>query len=957
MPYLLAAHVLLALVAPLLVRRLGRDAFLVLAVGPAAAFVWALAQLARVRDDGAVAESYEWMPTVGLSLSFRLDTLSLLLTALVTGVGALVLVYCARYFSSGSAGLGRFAGVLLAFAGAMLGLVLADDMVLLYVFWELTSVFSYLLIGHSAQLKAGRRAAMQALVVTTAGGLAMLVGIVMLGERAGTYRLSEVVAEPVGGTYGATAVMLVLAGALTKSALFPFHFWLPAAMAAPTPVSAYLHAAAMVKAGVYLVARFAPGYADSSLWRPVLIPLGLATMLLGAWRALRQHDLKLLLAFGTVSQLGFLTLLVGTGTADAALAGVTMLLAHALFKATLFLVVGIVDRATGTRDLRELSGLGRRLPAVAVMAVLAAASMAGVPPLLGFVGKETAYAAFLDAPRIAGWASGLTLAGLVVGSVLTFAYSARFVWGAFADKPGLEPVTPRPVGPLFAAAPGLLAAAGLVAGPMSGLLGEGLAHYAETVGDGHPHSIGLWHGVNTALGLSALTLAAGFALFAARDRVAAVQAKAPGVGNADGAYRAVMRGVDRVALTVTAATQRGSLPAYLGTILAVLVAVPGVAMIRGGQWPDTLRAWDTPLQAVVAGVALIAAVTAVRTHQRLTAVLLVGATGYGVGMLFALHGAPDLALTQFLVESLTLVVFVLVLRKLPKRIVERHSPVTRAVRATIAIAGGLLLGALSLLALDARVAPPVSDAFPKEAYEFGEGKNVVNVTLVDVRAWDTFGEISVLTAAATGVASLVFLRKRTGAVPRAHAIAPPPPGPTPGPTPAPQSVWLPAGALMAPQRRSLVLEVVARLIFHTILVLSVYLLFAGHNVPGGGFSAGLVAGLALVVRYVAGGRYELGSAAPIDPGLLLGLGVLVSGATGVIGLLVGGEVLQTVAFEQTLPVLGHVKLVTSLFFDIGVYLVVVGLVLDILRSLGAELERLDEDEDMDVDAPLAGVAR
>ncbi|NHC46975.1 Na+/H+ antiporter subunit A [Motilibacter aurantiacus] len=953
MPYLLAAHVLLALAAPLLVRRLGRDAFLVLALGPAAGFVWSLTQLRAVRDDGAVLVSYEWMPTVGLDLAFRLDALSLLLTVLVTGVGALVLAYCARYFSSGSAGLGRFAGVLVAFAGAMLGLVLADDMVLLYVFWELTSVFSYLLIGHSASLKAGRRAAMQALVVTTAGGLAMLVGIVMLGERAGTYSLSAVVAQPVGGTYGTVAVVLVLAGAVTKSAVFPFHFWLPAAMAAPTPVSAYLHAAAMVKAGVYLVARLAPGYADSSLWRPLLLPLGIATMLLGAWRALRQHDLKLLLAYGTVSQLGFLIALVAGGTADLALAGVTMLLAHALFKATLFLVVGIVDRTAGTRDLRELSGLGRKLPVLAVVAALAAASMAGLPPLLGFVGKEAAYAALLDAPELAGWVSGLALAGLVVGSMLTFAYSARFVWGAFADKAGVDCTAHRGVGPLLLGAPALLAALGLVAGPLSGRLGGDLTSYAGTVGGGHPHDLAPWHGLNTALGLSALTVAVGLALFVRRDLVAGVQARMQGPGDADGAYRAAMRGVDRLALAVTAATQRGSLPAYLGTILAVLVAVPGVAMLRGGQWPDELRAWDTPLQALVAAVALIAAVTAVRTRQRLTAVLLVGATGYGVGVLFVLHGAPDLALTQFLVESLTLVVFVLVLRKLPKQIVERHSPVTRAVRATIAVAGGLLLGALTLLALDARVSEPVSNALPKEAYEFGEGKNVVNVTLVDARAWDTFGEISVLTAAATGVASLVFLRKRTGAVPRASASSPVTPEPTPGPTPAPRRVWLEAGALMAPQRRSLVLEVIARLIFHTILVLSVYLLFAGHNVPGGGFAAGLVAGLALVVRYIAGGRYELGSAAPIDPGLLLGLGVLVSGATGVIGLLVGGEVLQTVAFEGTLPVLGDVKLVTSLFFDIGVYLVVVGLVLDILRSLGAELERLDEDEEMYASAGTA----
>ena len=316
---LVLAHLLAGCAAPALVRRWGRDAFLLLAAVPALAFAWLLVEAVRLGPDGEVRQSLQWLPSLGLDLSFWLDPLSAVLALLVTGVGALVVVFCSRYMPAGAPGNGRFAGVLLAFAGAMLGLVLADSTMLLYVFWELTTVFSYLLIGHSAHRKTSRRAAMQALIVTTAGGLAMLVGLVVLGET-GSYRLSELLADPPSGTAVDVAVVLVVLGALSKSALFPFHFWLPAAMAAPTPVSAYLHAAAMVKAGVYLVARLAPGFAETAPWRPTLVTLGLVTMLLGGWRALRQTDLKLVLAFGTVSQLGLLTVLAAWGTRDAALA-------------------------------------------------------------------------------------------------------------------------------------------------------------------------------------------------------------------------------------------------------------------------------------------------------------------------------------------------------------------------------------------------------------------------------------------------------------------------------------------------------------------------------------------------------------------------------------------------------------------------------------------------------------
>ncbi|MFC7108202.1 proton-conducting transporter membrane subunit [Nonomuraea rubra] len=418
MESLLILHAVAAACAPWLATRLGRASFAVLAVPPAAAFCytgWLATRGLPVR------ESTPW--ALGMELSFRADALAVLMMSLVTGVGVLVLCYSARYFPEGDDGLGRYGGAMVAFAGSMLGLVTADDLLLLYVFWELTTVFSYLLIGYDPESRMSRQAAMKALTVTTSGGLAMLAGFVLLGQAAGTYQISQL--RP--ADLAPATVVLVLAGALSKSAIFPFSTWLPAAMAAPTPVSAYLHAAAMVKAGVYLLARLGPAFGDLALWRAVTVPLGVVTMLLGGWRALRETDLKRLLAYGTVGQLGFLVVLFGSGTEGAALAGAGMLLAHALFKAALFLVVGIVDHAAGTRDLRALSGLGRVMPWVCGVAVLAGASMAGLPPLVGFAGKEAALEALLDTP--------LALAGVVAGSALTAAYTLRFLWGAFARKP------------------------------------------------------------------------------------------------------------------------------------------------------------------------------------------------------------------------------------------------------------------------------------------------------------------------------------------------------------------------------------------------------------------------------------------------------------------------------------------------------------------------------------------
>jgi multicomponent Na+:H+ antiporter subunit A len=946
---LVLAHGVAAAVAPTLVRALGRRAFVVLALVPAAAFGWAVTRTDAVVHGRGSTDVTSWVPSLRLELAFALGPLQWVMTLVVAGVGALALLYCRWYFPADEPGLPAFAGTFVAFAGAMLGVVLSDDLLLLYVVWELTTVFSYLLIGHDPTRRASGAAGMQALIVTTFGGLAMLVGVLVVGAQAGTFRITELLADPPSGGIVTVAVMLLLVGAVSKSALVPFHFWLPAAMAAPTPVSAYLHAAAMVKAGIYLVALLVPAFAGVPGWRGALLALGVVTMVLGGWRSLRQVDTKLLLAYGTVSQLGFLLVVASVGTRAAALAGLAMLVAHALFKATLFMVVGIVDQRAGTRDLRRLSGLWRSAPVLAGTALVAGASMAGLPPLAGFVAKESVFGSLIGVARhgdgtglggAAGWA---VLIGVVIGSALTVAYTARFLWGTFATKPGVPTSPMERVGAGFVAAPALLSACSLALGFLSGPENSVLLRYADQLpAGGHHAGLALWHEPGLPLVLSLVSLAAGLTLFWRREPFASVQSTVGLAWNAERGYLAVMRRLDRVAVEVTGLTQRGSVATYLSVILAVVVLLPGSALLAAAGAPHVLVAWDSPGQLVVAVVVVVAAVLTARSRRRLKAVVLVGVTGYGTATLFLLHGAPDLALTQVLVETVSLVVFVLVLRRLPDYFTDR--PLTRGRYWRIAI-GALVAAAVTgfmLVTTAARTAVPVSEGFADEAVRFGGGRNIVNVTLVDIRAWDTMGEIAVLVAAATGVASLVFLGSRIPTVRRATQAPPARP------------VWLPGGGTLAPERRSVIFEVVTRLVFHTVVVFSIYLLVSGHNNPGGGFAAGLVTGLALMVRYLAGGRYELDEAAPVDAGALMGTGLFIATGSGLVPLAFGGVVLQSALVDLHVPLLGDVHLVTSVFFDVGVYLVVVGLMLDLLRSLGSGIDRhiLRDEAELPVDVEV-----
>ncbi|MFS0894847.1 Na+/H+ antiporter subunit A [Microbacterium sp. 179-I 3D3 NHS] len=965
---LLAVFLLGSLLMPVLVRWLGSQAFIIAALIPAAAFAHALVRTPQVIDGPAPFAAVPWIPQLGLELSMHMDVLGWVMTLIVTGVGALVLLYCRWYFRDESAGMGAFAGVLLGFAGAMYGLVLTDDLVMLVMFWEVTSILSYLLIGHYRRRATSRRAALQALLVTTLGGLVMFVGVVLLVVDVGTSSIRELLELAPTGPIVDAAIVMLLIGAISKSALFPFHFWLPGAMAAPTPVSAYLHAAAMVKAGIYLIARFAPIFAFSAPWRPIVITLGILTMLLGGLQALRETDLKRILAFGTVSQLGFLATVIGYGTQAAALAGLALVIGHALFKSALFLIVGVIDRQLSTRDITELSGVGRQAPVMATAAFISVASMAGIIPTIGFVAKESALTALLDDAQGGSVWGLVAIIGVTLGSMLTAAYGIRFLWGAFwtkRDEQGQRmPDTAWPDPPVgFLSAPIILSGITLASGIGAPAIDVALHEYAITAAPGldaagepveGPGHLALWHGLEPALGISILTLVLGAAVFALSIRRAWDRRARILPFTAADVYYLVVRGIDRLSVLSTTLTQRGSLPVYVGTIFVVLVAAEVTALIASDVDRYNLSAWHTPAQIAVAPIMAVAGVFAVRAQKRYTGVVLVSVTGLGMVALFATSGAPDLALTQILVETVTLVTFALVLRRLPARMGEHNASVSRIPRALLAIGVGVTMAFVAVVATQSRIAEPISEAFPTLAYEIGHGKNVVNVALVDLRGWDTMGELSVLVLAATGVASLVFVTHRadllaaTTVLPRATRTAArsrPLVETTEGirfqtsENESSPRAWLVGGQKMKPENRSILLEVIVRILFHTIIVVSIFLLFAGHNLPGGGFAGGLVAGMALVMRYIAGGRWELGAAAPTDAGRLLGTGLILAVGTAVVPLFFGLAPLTSSFWEWEIPGIGHVEVVTSTIFDVGVYLVVIGLVLDVLRSLGAEVDR------------------
>ncbi|MGB7879029.1 MAG: hydrogen gas-evolving membrane-bound hydrogenase subunit E [Ilumatobacteraceae bacterium] len=766
--FLLVLHLVVGIAIVAGGRVLGPRAFVVAAMPPLAMLAWAAARSSAVLDGDPVSESFAWIPQLGMSIDLRLDAFSLLMVVVVSGIGLLICIYSLGYFTHDQPGLARLAGVLVLFAGAMLGVVLSDQLIALFIFWELTSITSFLLIGNDDTNPRARAAATQAIFITGAGGLVLLAGLIIIGQAGGSYRISELLAAPPSGSAVNVGIILVLIGAFTKSAQAPFSSWLPAAMVAPTPISAYLHSATMVKAGVYLVARMAPIFAMTGNWRLVVMAVGATTMAIGGLRAMRQHDLKLLLAYGTVSQLGFMMLLLGVGEYHIAEAGLVLILAHAAFKAALFMVVGIVDHETGTREITELHGFGPSWRIVQVVAIVSAASMAGIPPLLGFIAKEKALDGYLEHGDFAG--AGAVLVVIVLASMLTFAYSARFVLGLlgrFGDpaKPVVSRTAHAP-GALFVGPAVVLTAITVVFGLVPGLLDELVEGATTALYPGsEPNPLELFAGFNSAMMLSVLIILGGVALTALRGPVADAQRRASEairrIPSSEQGYLGVLRAISATANRVTATLQNGSLPIYVAIIVLTVTLVPMVPL--AGE-VGALPKWvEEPVHVVLVAVIVAAALGASIVRHRIAAALMLGAVGYAMAGLYVARGAPDLALTQFSIETLSTVLFVLVLRFLPRSWRHRAPSIAGPMRIAVAGAVGVAIFVFALSSANARSSvdePSMSEVMVESSYEEGGGRNVVNVILVDFRGWDTMGEITVLAVAAIGAVSMARAGRR-----------------------------------------------------------------------------------------------------------------------------------------------------------------------------------------------------
>jgi len=756
----------LALLTPWLLRRLPRNAAFLPALLPAGLFVWFLDQ-AEVALGAGLTDRWPWSPLPGFALTLRLDGLSLLMTLIISGVGALILVYAAGYMRD-TAQAGRLHALLLAFMASMLGLVLADNLIALFIFWELTSITSFLLIGWHYREERSRQAALQALLVTAGGGLALLAGFVLTGLVAGTWEISALAGQAgvlQGSELYPALLLLLWLGAASKSAQFPFHFWLPGAMVAPTPVSAYLHSATMVKAGVYLLARLSPALGGTQAWSTLFVVTGLVTLLVGGYLSLGQQDLKRMLAYSTVSSLGLLVTLLGLGTKLAIEAAMLYLLAHALYKGALFMVAGAIDHATGTRDLRRLRGLASVMPVSALAAGLAALSMSGVPFFVGFVAKEYVYEATLFSDTAAALLTLLALAGNIA-----FVYVAQ----QLALRPfrgvALRYANFHAPGVSLWAGPLLLALLGLAAGLLPALTAE-LAGGAATAVYGAPVALHfglLPTSINPMLLLSALTLVAGALLYRRRVLLAPwlERAGAAGLPGPERAFQRLLAALPRQAERITALQQTGRLRSYVFTIIGTWVLLLLLTWVaRGGPaLPSDLSARLADLrfhELMLLLVILVALASALRASSLLVLIVSLGAVGFGTALLFLLFGAPDLAMTQFSIETLGVILFVLVLYRLPGM----AQLSSRRVLWRDGVLAGLAGAAMALLILaitDAPLFSPLKAWFASASEPLGRGHNIVNVILVDFRALDTLGEITVLGIAAIGCYALLKLRPGRG---------------------------------------------------------------------------------------------------------------------------------------------------------------------------------------------------
>jgi len=864
--------------------------------------------------------SADWVPALGLDFGFRLDGLAWLFGLLICAIGALVVLYAAYYLDPADPA-ARFFAALLLFMGAMLGLVLADNLLLLVVFWEATSVSSFLLIGFWNRREDAREGARMALTITGAGGLALLGGVVLIGHIVGSFSLDAVLAS--GTTLRAhplyvPALVLVLLGAFTKSAQFPFHFWLPHAMAAPTPVSAYLHSATMVKAGVFLLARLYPALGHSDEWFWIVSLTGLTTLILGAYLALFQHDLKGLLAYSTISHLGLITLLFGLDQPLAVVAGVFHILNHATFKASLFMAAGIIDHETGSRDMRQLNGLWKSMPWTGALAMIASAAMAGVPLLNGFLSKEMFFgvAVSTEGPRL--FALALPL-GAAAAGILSVAYSTRFIHDVFfnGEPVGLTRTPHEP--PRFMRVPVEVLAVICVAVGIAPTLTVGpLLAVGAAAALGAPlpeYSLALWHGVNLPLLMSALALGGGLVLyFALQKTVNLHRITLLPRGGREAFLFAVSRGID-AARWLTLSLQNGSLQRYLLLLLLMALAAGALPFIRGADAGPIgpITPVGPIVIAIVAMGALFAIAVAVAHRRRLVALLLMGAVGLVVAWIFVYLSAPDLALTQLLIELVTVILMMLALRWLPQASPAERSAGARWLHLAVSVAAGAGVAIIALL-LMTRPFDSIAPYFLANAVPLGGGANAVNVIIVDFRAFDTLGEIAVLGVAALIISALLM--------PGARAIAN-----RPVPVPAPDAQVSP------------LLSLVARVLLPFIVLVAFFLFLRGHNEPGGGFAAGLVLAIGLVLQYIANGQRWADERLPRDFSPWVGAGLLIAGATGLASAFFGSPFLTSSYDYPQVPLIGPVPLASASAFDLGVFLTVVGATMMMLGSLGRLRER------------------
>ncbi len=909
----------LGIFLPVLFERHGRLACsLATAVAPLLGLGLLLWLAPRLLAGELLVVSQPWLPQLGFNLSLRLDGLSFLFALMILGIGLLVILY-ARYYLSEREPIGRFFAYLLLFMGAMLGVVLSENLLLMLTFWELTSLSSFLLIGFWGKRSDARKGARMALAVTGGGGLALLAGILLIGHMVGSFELSVVLASAEvihAHALYPVALVLVLLGAFTKSAQFPFHFWLPHAMSAPTPVSAYLHSATMVKAGVFLLARLYPALAGSDLWFQLVALTGLTTLLFGAFMALFQNDLKGVLAYSTISHLGLIVLLLGMDSQLSNVAAVFHIINHAIFKASLFMAAGIIDHETGSRDLRRINGMWKYMPHTAVLAMVASSSMAGVPLLNGFLSKEMFFGEAVQHALLGSFFNWLIPLAATVAGVFSVAYSLRFIHSVFFNgEPVNLPKFPPHEPPRYMKLPvevlvflcivvGMLPAytvAPVLAVAAQASLGGALPEY----------SLAIWHGFNLPLMMSCVALVGGTLIYVAHKPMLRWYEGLPELD----AKEMFEQGVERLVLGagwVTERLENGSLQRYLALLLLSALVLTTVTLAPMPQLVGERPL--TPLDGITAlGMLVLAAsgvLTAIFHRQRLISLLILGVGGLLVALAFARFSAPDLALTQLVVEVATIILLMLALYYLPS-VSPPESTSLRVLRDfCLAGAGGAMIGILAYGVLTRGYDTSIAEFFLANSISGGGGTNVVNVILVDFRGFDTLGEITVLAIAAVGIIAMLDGLRMIN------------------PTCDPQ------GRRWAWAKNPLILMTLSRLLLPLALLISAFIFLRGHNLPGGGFIAGLITAVALALQYIANGVAWMEQRMPLNYQRMAGAGVLIAGLTG-LGSLIFDRPFLTSAFGHfELPLVGEFELATAILFDLGVYLTVIGATQMVLVNIG-----------------------